>query len=293
MAAPRVGIIANTLKEGAAEIVQKTYALLNQRKVETSLEASTAQIAGLENGLPVREVALRSDCLILFGGDGTLLHLARQLGPELKPTATVNIGTLGFLTMATAEELESVIDRLCRKDYSLSHRQILSATLEEKGNPESSLTSFGVNEVAVTRGEITRLVHVEVWVDEEFVTRYSGDGVVVATPTGSTAYSLSAGGPIIEPQADAWTITPVCTHSLSSRPLVVSASASIRISAPVQRDEVFMTVDGQDSIPLGQSRTLRIQRADFTLPLITRPEASFYRMLRQKLDWSGSHEPNE
>jgi NAD+ kinase len=182
-----------------------------------------------------------------------------------------------------------VIDLLMDGSFNISNRQLLSVTIFDHGSPIDK--SFAVNEIAVTRGEISRMVHVDVRVSGHFVTRYSGDGVIVATPTGSTAYSLSAGGPVIEPQSGVWAITPVCTHSLSSRPLIVSSSSIIELSAPPQRDRVYTTIDGQVSIPLTPESLVEIRRAGFDLPLIAHPDSSFFRILRQKLDWSGSHGP--
>lgn len=286
---PRVGIIANAQKNGATPVVRSTLELLERRGVPVLLDQASAALVGLPSGLPVVQLVEEVDLLVLFGGDGTILHLAREVGAKVKPIAAINIGTLGFLTLATATEIESVIDLLLEGSYAISHRQMLSVALFERGTVQEK--SFALNEVAITRGEISRMVHVEVRVNGHFVTRYSGDGVIVATPTGSTAYSLSAGGPIIEPQAGVWAITPVCTHSLSSRPLVVSNAGVIELSAPPQRDRVYMTIDGQVSIPLTSESRVEIRRADFDLPLIAHPKASFFRILRQKLDWSGGHGP--
>jgi NAD+ kinase len=145
-----------------------------------------------------------------------------------------------------------------------------------------------LNEVSFNRGPVTRLVKIELRVDGEFVTRYGSDGLIVATPTGSTAYSLSAGGPIIEPESGVFVITPVCPHSLSSRPLVLADRARLEIRAPVQRDEVFVTVDGHASRPIHPEERFEIQRGDFHVPLVTSTDSSFFEVLRQKLDWSGS-----
>lgn len=289
MGRPRVGIIVNADKPGAAQVVRTALELLAQRQATVVLDEASAAMAGAPPGRPVRELVDQVDLIVLFGGDGTILQLARDIGSRVKPIAAINTGTLGFLTLATATEIAPVIDRLLAGSFCISERQMLAITASEHGTPTSS--SFALNEVAVTRGEISRIVHVDVRVGGHFVSRYSGDGVIVSTPTGSTAYSLSAGGPIIEPQAGVWAITPVCTHSLSSRPLVVSSSAVIELSAPPQRDRVYMTIDGQLTIPLSDDSKVEIRRAPFNLPLIADPDASFFGILRQKLDWSGGLGP--
>jgi NAD+ kinase len=147
-----------------------------------------------------------------------------------------------------------------------------------------------LNEISFNRGPVTRLVKIELRINHDFVTRYGSDGLIIATPTGSTAYSLSAGGPIIEPSANVLLITPVCPHSLASRPLVVSDRSRIEVSAPAQRDEVFVTVDGQTSRPITPGHRFEIQRAGFDVPLVTSLDSSFFQVLRQKLDWSGSND---
>jgi len=289
MGTPRVGIIANTQKEGAGTVIEEALHVLRRREVDFLLDEASASITGREDGLPVPRLVDEVDLIILFGGDGTILHLAREMGARVKPIAAINIGNLGFLTLATAQEVERVIELLLDGTYEVSRRQMVAVTLFEQ--EEAKETFFALNEVSVTRGDISRLVHVNVRVDGQSLTRYSGDGVIVATPTGSTAYSLSAGGPIIEPNAGVWAITPVCTHSLSSRPVVVSSDSLIELSAPPQRDRVFLTVDGQISLPLSQEARLEIKRAGFDLPLISNPETPFFRILRQKLDWSGGLGP--
>lgn len=289
MGRPRVGIIVNADKSGAAQVVKSALDLLKARRTPVLLDEASAAISGTGSGLPIRTLVEQVDLIILFGGDGTILQLARDIGSRVKPIAAINTGTLGFLTLATADEMGTVIDQLLAGSYTISHRQMLSVSVSEHGRECNA--SYALNEVAVTRGEISRIVHVDVRIGGHFVTRYSGDGVIVSTPTGSTAYSLSAGGPIIEPQASVWAITPVCTHSLSSRPLVVSNSAVIELTAPTQRDRVYMTIDGQLTIPLNEDSKVEIRRAPFDLPLIAHPEASFFGILRQKLDWSGGLGP--
>ncbi len=286
MAPPRIGIVANTLKPEAAGTLTRLLARFEQLGVPCLLESETAGLAGRRPGFPLEEMIDRIDLIALLGGDGTILHLAKALGPKVKPIAAINIGTLGFLTLGTADQLDEIAFWLATGHYVTSRRTVIRMRVFR--NERLVGECQALNEVSFNRGPVTRLVRIELRIDGEFVTRYGSDGLIVSTPTGSTAYSLSAGGPIIGPGAEVLLITPVCPHSLSSRPVVVADRSLIEVSAPVQRDEVFVTIDGQDSRPIIPEERFEIQRAEYTVPLVTSRESSYFQILRQKLDWSGS-----
>ena len=287
MAAPRIGIIANTKKDGAAGVVRELRAKIATAGASCQLEEKTAALIGVQDGLDVKELMDDIDLVVLLGGDGTILHFVESVGAEVKPIAAINIGTLGFLTLATTDAVDEMIELLIYRRYEISHRAMMKVRIYEDG----SLTRkcFAMNEVTVGRGDVSRLVTVEAKINGEFVTRFSGDGLIVATPTGSTAYSLSAGGPVIEPEAGVFVLTPICPHSLSSRPLIVSQGSKIDLEAPEQRDPVFMTVDGQDVHRVTSATKVEIQKANYTVPLVTNPDHSFFTVLRKKLEWSGSN----
>jgi NAD+ kinase len=288
MAAPRIGIIANTQKPEAPQVLTGLRSAFARLQIQCLLEADTAALLGDQRGVAIEELASRVDILVLLGGDGTILHLAKQLGSRVKPIAAINIGTLGFLTLGTADQLDEIAAQLANRNFRTSHRSVIRVRtfLKDRLIEEA----HALNEVSFNRGPVTRLVKIELRINGDFVTRYGSDGLIIATPTGSTAYSLSAGGPIIEPGAGVLLITPVCPHSLSSRPLVVSDRARIEISAPAQRDEVYVTMDGQGSRAITPEHRFEIQRADFDVPLVTSLQSSFFQVLRQKLDWSGSND---
>ncbi len=286
MDAPRVGIIANTEKPGARDVVRQLRGQFADLKVETVLEDKTAKFCRLKKGLRLNSLAQNVDILVLLGGDGTLLQLAKELGPKVKPIAAINIGTLGFLTMGTLDDLADITRLIATRTYELSERSVIAVRSVKRGRePE---VRYALNEVSISRGTVTRAVKVEARVDGEFVTSYNGDGLMVATPTGSTAYSLSAGGPIIEPNSGVFVLTPVCSHSLSSRSLVVSDESEIEITAPDPEDKVIMTVDGQKAHVIDGDTKLELCRAHYRVPLVVTPDSSFFGVLRQKLDWSGS-----
>lgn len=288
MAAPRIGIVANTQKPEAPQVLSGLRAAFAKMQLHCLLETDTAALLGDPGGIPVQDLAGQVDLLVLLGGDGTILHLAKQLGSQVKPIAAINIGTLGFLTLGTADQLDEIAAQLANRHFRTSHRSVIRVRtfLRDQLIDEG----HALNEVSFNRGPVTRLVRIELRINGDFVTRYGSDGLIIATPTGSTAYSLSAGGPIIEPGSGVLLITPVCPHSLSSRPLVVSDCSRIEIAAPAQRDEVFVTMDGQASRAITPEHRFEIQRADFDVPLVTSLASSFFQVLRQKLDWSGSND---
>ena len=269
-------------------MVDQLEAAFRRLQVPCLIETETARLRGSSDGVPMEDLLSRIDLIALLGGDGTILHLAKELGAKVKPIAAINIGTLGFLTLGTVDQLEEIAMRLARREYRISHRAVIRVQtfLDDQLIDER----HALNEISFNRGPVTRLVKIELRINDDFVTRYGSDGLIIATPTGSTAYSLSAGGPIIDPGAGVLLITPVCPHSLSSRPLVVSDRSRIEVSAPAQRDEVFVTVDGQAFRPITPDHRFEIQRAGFDVPLVTSPDSSFFQVLRQKLDWSGSND---
>ncbi len=287
MDTPRVGIVANTEKPGAAEVVAQLLESFAKLEVEATLDSVTARFCQRGAGVPLETLAEKVDLFVLLGGDGTLLQLAKELGPKVKPIAAINIGSLGFLTVGTAEDLQEITKLIASRSYSISERSVIRVCSILPEHPME--TRYALNEVSISRGAATRAVKVEAKVRGEFLTRYSGDGLIVATPTGSTAYSLSAGGPIIEPNSGVFVLTPVCPHSLSSRPLIISDQTEIEITAPDQRDEVIMIVDGQKAHLMSSETKLVITCADYRVPLMMVPGTSFFGVLRQKLDWSGSN----
>jgi len=282
----RIGLVANPQKEKAAENAARLLKLFSDRGAKVILETETAGLIE-ERGQPVKDVVESSDIVVLLGGDGTILQLAQNMGAGVKPIAAINIGTLGFLTLATTDDLEGVVDMLMRKNYLISKRSVISARTYVGKKLKSR--HFALNEMVVGRGRISRLVKVQARINGQEVSCFNGDGLIISTPTGSTAYSLSAGGPLIEPEARVFIVNPVCAHSLSTRPVVVSDQSVIEIEAPEQRDEVFVTYDGQATETIKPGMRIVVKQARHKVPLICAPDSTFYSVLRQKLDWSGNN----
>lgn len=288
MAAQHIGLIANLDKPGAVDLLRRLRSELTDAGHQVSVHSAAAKAADFPaaESFELPELADASDLLIVLGGDGTLLNIAGQLRERIKPLAAVNTGTLGFLTCVTADEVGRLIKAIGSASYALSKRRMLD--LEVQIGDQEPEVFTALNEIVAGRGITSRTVHVEVRVDGELVNHYSGDGLIVSTPTGSTAYSMSAGGPIVHPAAPVMVITPVCPHTLTNRAIVVSDTSDIELVLPDQRDPLYLTVDGQAIAEAGLETRIRISRAEHELPLVMLSEDSFFRVLTGKLNWYGS-----
>ncbi len=281
----KVGIIANPHKPGAVKAYGRLVAALGQRGIASQVDLDTAELVGGE-GLAGPELAENSDVIVVLGGDGTMLHALATLGGTETPIAGVNIGTLGFLTSCTDDELEEFSDALKSGRFHVSKRTLLSAmVVRGDGRTKEYLA---LNEAVLARGQTGRLVSMKATVDGDLLNRYRADGLIVATPTGSTAYSLSAGGPLISPAADVFVITPICPHTLSQRSLVIDDSTEIELAPDgLEEGALLFTVDGRDCDEIGATDRVRIRKDTRSLNLVRLDGRSFYGALRQKLNWRG------
>ncbi len=258
---------------------------LQKRGCECLLESKTAKMAGECDGIEARDFAEHVDIAAVLGGDGTMMHAVSRLGHFEKPVAGINIGTLGFLTSCTDADLDDFAGAVAESRFDTSARMLLEATVRRSGGAVE--TFHALNEVTLARGETGRLVTLNAMVNGEWLNRYRADGLIVATPTGSTAYSLSAGGPLIAPQSSVMVITPICPHSLSQRSLVLSDSVEIEISPERADDAMLFTVDGRDTTRIDPGDRVIVKKADRTFNLLRLEGTSFYEALRQKLGWQG------
>jgi NAD+ kinase len=283
----KVGIIANPNKTGAKDALEALCMALKNKGVTTLLEAQTAQLAGNQNGVDPVTFADTCDLVAVLGGDGTMLNAASQIGPASIPVAGINIGTLGFLTTCTDAEVDIFADAITSGKFTLIKRMQLKASVISENGTESHFRAL--NEITLARGQTGRLVSLDAWVDGELLNHYRADGLIVATTTGSTAYSLSAGGPLIAPKADVFVITPICPHSLSNRSLVVSDNSKVELApAPDAECPMLFTVDGREVININLHDRIVVQQAGHALPLLRLEDRSFYTTLRQKLGWGRS-----
>lgn len=282
-----IGLIAHSEKEEARTAVCAMIAELTKRNIEFDLEAETAALAGLESSLDETSLARKSELLVVMGGDGTILRVVHELGATIRPVLGVNIGSLGFLTCAGLSEIPRAVESIVRKDFILSPRNLLIAEITCSTGKRERF--HGLNDVVISRGERSQLVRIQVQIDGAELTHYNADGLIIATPTGSTAYSLAAGGPILMPDSGAFVITPICPHVLTNRSTVVSDRSVIEVHLFVPKQKVFVSVDGRSSRAMQVGDILRVAKSNRKLPLVMLPERSFPEVLRQKLKWSGSN----
>ena len=281
-----VGILANPLKPSSIATLKALREALGRQGIATVLEAQTASLAGEAGGIPAAEFSSQVDLAAVIGGDGTMLHALQRLGDFEKPVAGINVGTLGFLTTCKDDELDGFAAALASGRYTTCARTLLEAAIRRVGKPAVAFTAL--NEITVARGNTGRLVSLRARVNGEMLNDYRADGLIVATPTGSTAYSLSAGGPLIAPGAAVFLITPICPHSLSQRALVLSDKCVVEISSedPDGGPMLFM-VDGRDSIHIEPGDHIEVKKSTRSLHLLRLEDQSFYLALRQKLGWQG------
>jgi len=282
-----IGLIAHSLKSDARAAVREMVAALKKHKVDFILEKQTAALIGRRSALAERAVARQSELLVVMGGDGTILRVVHKLGADIRPILGINIGSLGFLTCAGPAEIDSAVRSIVEQTYILSPRALLVAEVVAASG--TRFRHYALNDVVVSRGERSQLVKIKVLIDGSALTDYNADGLIVATPTGSTAYSLSAGGPILMPDSGAMVITPICPHVLTNRSTVVSDCSVIEARLTTPGQKVFVSADGQPSRAMRIGESLRIARSDRMLQLATLPGRFFPEVLRQKLKWSGTN----
>jgi len=285
----RVGIVAKTGLVAAADHLHRLAKWLRDRQLEPVFETDTATLAGDTAGAPTysREtLPAQVDFIIVLGGDGTLLSMATrtaQSGRDI-PILGVNFGSLGFLTEARIDELYTVLESVLDGSATFDDRAMLAA--DAYRTREHFDSRIVLNDVVFTKAALSRIIELSVSVGSGLVMKVKADGLIIASATGSTAYNLAAGGPIIHPRADAIVLTPIAPHTLTNRPIIVPGSEIIEIRPQVQGtlDEIFVTYDGQSGYPLQQGDIVRVRRSERTLKLVKAPR-SYFELLREKLKW--------
>lgn len=284
----RVGLVANVEKSSCAAVVREAARLVRASGREPVADADTARLANLRTATAAdaAAVARETDLLLVFGGDGTMLRAARDTAEARTPLLGVNLGGLGFLTAISADQFAKELRAVWLGKFTVETRPLI----EVSGTLRGKLLSYpALNDFVVNRGSGSRLIDLEVTVDGEELTRYRCDGLIVSSPTGSTAYSLAAGGAIVSPSAEVFTITPICPHTLSNRSVVVSLNSAIGIRNLSGRIETLLSADGEVVTPLGAEETVLIRRSARSVRLLHLGGNSFFKTLRQKLNWSGSN----
>jgi len=287
MHAKTIGLIAHTGKPGVAELINAIAQEFDRFSISTLFEKETAQIAGKKSGLSLAELAAAADLLVVAGGDGTILYVVGQLGEVIKPIFGINVGSLGFLTCASSLTYREAVECIAGDRINFSQRALLEARVHLGDKKTAKM--IALNDAVLSRGELSRLVLLRTRVNGEVLTEFNADGLIVATPTGSMAYSLSAGGPILDPESGVFVITPICPHVLTNRSIIVAEGSIIEIEASDPEYPIFLTVDGRKPVHVERGSIVTIRKAKRTLPLASLPEASFFSVVRQKLKWSGSN----
>lgn len=277
----RIGIIGHSGYAGLPAALNTIRRLAAGLNFSLQLEAELAEGADTRLASPDQV-----DALLTLGGDGTLLRGARFLKGYEVPILGVNMGHLGFLTCCPAEQLETSLMRFARQDYVVESRIMIRVTVTDSARRERG-SWLALNDVAIHKGGFARIVPLRVSVDDELIASYSADGVVIATPTGSTAYSLSAGGPVVVPTLGTIIVTPISPHTLAIRPVVVAETSRITVQADGTPEELMITVDGQTGTNFGVGDTLSVQRANESIKIVRFPGSSFFATLREKLGWGG------
>jgi len=279
-----IGITSKPKKPEVREIVPPLVHWLHERSIQVLIDKETGSaVDSSEKCVTRNEMPSRADLIIVLGGDGTLLATARVLNRKPVPLLAVNLGGLGFLTVITRDELFPTLERVVAGDFRTERRVQIEAEVIRAGEVISSF--LALNDVVLNKGAIARVLDFDVRVGGQFISTYKADGLIVSTPTGSTAYSLAAGGPVIAPSVEAFIITPICAHTLTNRPIVLPDSAQIEVEVKSQRESVYLTVDGQVGIAVRSEDAVHMRRASSVVELIQSPQKNYFEILRQKLKW--------
>jgi NAD+ kinase len=286
-----IGLIAHTGKSGVAELVDSVAEEFARHSMAVLIEKETAAVAGKRSDLTIPQLAAKVDLLVALGGDGTILNVAGHLGDATKPIFGINVGSLGFLTCSSSSAYREAVEGIANGKITFSDRTLLEVTIKGPGKTKEPM--IGLNDAVFSRGELSRLVRLRTRVNGEALTEFNADGLIIATPTGSTAYSLSAGGPILAPESGVLVITPICPHVLTNRSIIVADTSVIEVEAgkPESKPEspVYLSVDGRESVLVEIGAVVAIRKAKNTLRLASMPDMSFFSVVRQKLKWSGSN----
>jgi len=282
----RIGIIANIRKEKAPELIIRLKEWAKGRGVEVVLEREIAKRMAEPGGVDREDIGSRVDMIVAFGGDGTLLMAARSVRKFNVPILGINLGAFGYLTVFNLNEMIDALEMIYRGDYRTEKRMMLD--VEVHSGDRTIEDGSVLNDVVINRGNLSRMVDLEVIVDDRYLTTYKADGLIVSTPTGSTAYSLSAGGPIVFPMLHSIIINPICPHTLTNRPVMLPENAGIRVVLWSKGMGATATLDGQLSYDLRSGDSIVIRKSKYVTNLVTSPRRDYLQILRSKLGWGGS-----
>lgn len=280
------GIVSKPKKDEVCAVVPGLLDWFAQHDIQTIIDEETAGCLGRNDGVPRAEIPAKADLLVVLGGDGTLLATGRLLQDCSVPILAVNLGSLGFLTEITLEELYPVLEDVLADRHTTDHRYLLEACIHRNRQEVARYTA--VNDIVLHKTSLARIVDFRVSLDGAFASTFRADGLILSSPTGSTAYSLSAGGPVVLPSVDAMIVTPIAPHMLNSRPLVIPSSALVEVQFEYREEPIHLTADGQVGEELRPGDTVTIRKSGRSIELIRSPRRDFFEILRSKLRWGQS-----
>ncbi len=278
----KIGIIAKSKSPEAVDVVRALLLQVNKKKFRILVEKEIASMLNLK-GYSREDIRSKVDFIIVFGGDGTLLSVARFVGNKGIPILGVNLGGLGFITEIGRDEFhKDTIDKIFSGKYRFEERIMLLGDVFRKGKKIAGHTAL--NDIVINKSALARMVELDVHINKQYVTAFRADGLIVSTPTGSTAHSLSAGGPILYPTLESFVMTPICPHTLTNRPIVLPDKCTLEVSIKSGKD-VYLTLDGQVGFPLKVNDKVKIRKANFKIKFLILHHKDYFQMLRKKLKW--------
>ncbi len=284
MAIQHVGIVAKAKSPLAAEGVRSLDEWLNNRGIDSLVDSESATVAGISSNLTRADLAEKSDLIVVLGGDGTFLSVARMMEGRPAPILGINLGSLGFLTEFAYDEMFLALELALKEELPYEDRKMIDVSILREGKHIASHAVL--NDLVINRGTLARMLSVRVFADGTFVNEYIADGLIISTPTGSTAYNLSAGGPIVYPSLNALVVSPICPHTLTNRPIVIPDDVELKLTlTPDYEDEARVTLDGQVGLQVSHKDTLVAKRSKNIARIIQSPYKNYYQLLRGKLKW--------
>ena len=281
--AKKIGVFCKPKAPSATDILGRLIPWLRKQNYHVFLDEGTAAIINETSSHEKKEIFQQADLLIVLGGDGTLLSVARVAHPHNIPILAVNLGSLGFLAEISIDELYPTLENILAGKFEIENRMLLNACIWRNG--EKVEDHNVLNDVVINKGAVARVINLQVLVDGQYMTSYRADGLIIATPTGSTAYSLSAGGPIIHPSMHTLVLSPICPFTLTNRSILIPDQSIIQVKLAAEYDDVRVTLDGQEGYDMRAGDILEIKKTKTSLQLIRGPNKNYYQILRDKLHW--------
>ena len=281
--AKKIGVFCKPKAPSATDILGRLIPWLRKQNYHIFLDTGTAAIINETSSYEKREISQQADLLIVLGGDGTLLSVAQAAHPYNIPILAVNLGSLGFLAEISIDELYPTLENILADKFEIENRMLLNACIWRNG--EKVEDHNVLNDVVINKGVVARVINLQVLVNGQYMTSYRADGLIIATPTGSTAYSLSAGGPIIHPSMHTLVLSPICPFTLTNRSILIPDQSIIQVKLAAEYDDVRVTLDGQEGYDMRAGDILEIKKTKTSLQLIRGPNKNYYQILRDKLHW--------